>query len=267
MDVDVGLEINISRGEISVLLIHEFRPDHRTTQATNNICGTMGKDVLSIRIAQHWSHRFKNGDWELDDLPHTESPVQVDMDVLKQLIEEDPRWTTRWLAEQLGWSHTSVEKHLIQLGELSRYGVWIPCDLSLHQLQYRIEACMDLTTSHRNHEWLCNLLIDDEKWVLYINNAHQRRWLSAGQTGAAMPNTDPHPKKVMVSVWRGVKGVIHWETLPNGCTLTLLISTASSSTGSHKSSRESRIEFTSCMTTRDPMLQSRRDENYWSSDG
>ena len=35
-----------------------------------------------------------------------------------------------------------------------------------------------------------------------------------------MPKTDLHPKKVMLSVWWEVKGVIHWETLPNGCTIT-----------------------------------------------
>jgi hypothetical protein len=89
-----------------------------------------------------------------------------------------------------------------------------------NQLQYRIDACMDLTTSNRNHEWLHNLITSDEKWVLYINYAHRRQWLSVGQTGVATPKTDLHPKKVMLSVWWGVKVVIHWETLRNGCNIT-----------------------------------------------
>jgi hypothetical protein len=50
----------------------------------------MGKDALSIRTAQHWFNWFKNGDFELDDLPDTGRPLQVDMDIVKQLIEEDP---------------------------------------------------------------------------------------------------------------------------------------------------------------------------------
>ncbi len=53
----------------------------------------------------------------LDDLPHTGRLLQVDMDVLKQLIEEDPRLTTRCLAEKLGCSHTTVETHLGELGK------------------------------------------------------------------------------------------------------------------------------------------------------
>ena len=42
----------------------------------------MSKDVLSIRTAQYWFHRFKNGNFELDDLPHSGRPLQVDMDLL-----------------------------------------------------------------------------------------------------------------------------------------------------------------------------------------
>jgi hypothetical protein len=61
----------------------------------------MAKDVLSIRTAQHWFHRFKNGNFKLDDLPHTGRSLQVDVDVLEQLTEENPRLATRCLAERL----------------------------------------------------------------------------------------------------------------------------------------------------------------------
>ncbi len=48
MDVDLELEMKISRRELRVLLLHEFRLGRKATEATSNICGTMGKDVLSI---------------------------------------------------------------------------------------------------------------------------------------------------------------------------------------------------------------------------
>jgi hypothetical protein len=113
MNVDDGLEINLSHREIRVLLLHEFHRDHRATQATINICSTMCKDVLPIRTAQHGFNHFQNGNSELDDLPRSVRPPEKDADLLKQLIEEDPRLTTRILAEQLGRSHTAVEKYLI----------------------------------------------------------------------------------------------------------------------------------------------------------
>ena len=90
MEVDLELEMKISRIELRVFLLHEFRLGRKATKATSKICSTIGKDSLSIRTAQHWFNWFKNGNFELDDLPHTERPLEVDMDVLKQLIEEDP---------------------------------------------------------------------------------------------------------------------------------------------------------------------------------
>jgi hypothetical protein len=73
----------------------------------------MGEDALSIHIAQHCLQHFKNGNFELDDLPRSGRSPEVDMDVLKQLIEEDPSLTTWCLAERIGalilqWKHIWV---------------------------------------------------------------------------------------------------------------------------------------------------------------
>lgn len=220
MDIDLEFEMNISRRELRLLLLHEFRLGRKATEATSNICGTMGKNVLSIRTAQHWFHQFKNGNFDLDDLSRIGRPVQVDIDLLKQLIEQDPRLTTRCLAERLACSHSAVETHLHELGKTWKCGVWVPHELSPLQLQYRVDACMELLTSHRNYQWLNNLITGDEKWVLYINYQRRHQWLSAGQPAVPTPKPDLHPKKVMMSVWWNVQGIIYWELLPDGCSVT-----------------------------------------------
>ena len=99
MDADHELKMNLSGREIRVLLLYEFRLGHKATEAANNICSTMSQGVLSIRTVQHWSNRFKNGNLELDDLPRPARPLEVDVDHLKQLIEQDSRLTSRCLAE------------------------------------------------------------------------------------------------------------------------------------------------------------------------
>ena len=102
-------ETNLSCKELRVLLLHEYRLGHKATEVARNICSTMGEDILSIRTAQHWFNRSKLVTSTLIDSRHSGRPVEVDVDVLKQLIEEDPRLTTRCLAERLGCSHTTVE--------------------------------------------------------------------------------------------------------------------------------------------------------------
>lgn len=85
MYADHEQKMNLSRREIHILLLHEFRLGHKATEAANNICSTIGGDVLSIRMAQHWFNRFKNGNLELDDLPRPGRPLEVDVDLLQQL--------------------------------------------------------------------------------------------------------------------------------------------------------------------------------------
>ena len=102
MDVDRESEMNLSCKDLRVLLLHQFRLGHKATEASRNICSTMGKNILSIRTVQHWFNRFKSGNFKLNDSRYSGRPVEVDADVLKQLIEEDLRLTTCCLAERLG---------------------------------------------------------------------------------------------------------------------------------------------------------------------
>jgi histone-lysine N-methyltransferase SETMAR len=220
MDAVREEKMKFSKRDIRVVLLHEYLLGHTATEAIQNICNTMGEDVLSARSGQLWFKRFKKGNYELDDLPRSGRPLEVDLNQLSQLIGEDPQLTTRCLAEQLGCSHVAVGKHLDELGKTWRYGGWIPHEISPRQRQHRVDTCMDLLTSHRNHTWLRNLITGDEKWVLYINHTHRRQWLSSGETGQATPKTHHHSKKVMLSVWWGVNGVIHWEILSNNLTIT-----------------------------------------------
>ena len=132
IDVDRESEINLSSKELRVLLLHEFRLGHKATEAARNIYSTMSEDTLSIRTAQHCFNRFKSGNFELNDSRHSGRLLEVNVDVLKQLIEEDPRLISRYLAERLRCSHTTVQTHLRELGKTWKYGIWIPHQLSPH---------------------------------------------------------------------------------------------------------------------------------------
>ena len=98
IDVDRQTEMNLSCKELRVLLLHEFRLGCKATETARNIFSTMGEDTLSIDTAQHWLNQFKSGNFELNDSRHSGRPLEVDVDILKQLIEESPRLTRRCLA-------------------------------------------------------------------------------------------------------------------------------------------------------------------------
>ncbi len=162
MDADHELKMNLSRREIRVLLFHEFRLGPKATEASNNICSTVGEDVLSIRTAQHCFNRFKNGNLELDDSPRSGRPPVKEAYQHLRLIHTPRRWC------------------------------WVFGGVS-----------MELFTGKFFQMFAPSLLI------CTVNN---------------------------------------WTGLPIN-------------------SRESMIEFTNCIITQDPMLQSRPVKNYWSSNG
>ena len=69
----------------------------------------MDEDTLSICTVQYWFNWFKSDNFELNDSWHSGRPLEMDVDVLKLLIEEDPRLTTRCLAERLGYIHAKMK--------------------------------------------------------------------------------------------------------------------------------------------------------------
>lgn len=211
--------MELSREQVRLLLLYEFRLGHTAADATRNICDKMDQSIVSYHAARNWFQKFKDGDYNIEDASHPGRAPQVDVDRLKQLIEDDPRLTTLALGEELGCSHTAIENHLYELGKRWKYGAWIPHELTANQLQARVDACMHLLTFRRKYEWLRQLITGDEKWVLYVNHTRKRQWLSTGESGIATAKPELHPQKIMLSVWWNVKGVVHWELLANNSTI------------------------------------------------
>ena len=83
MNVDRETEMNLSRREIRVPLLHQFLLGHKATEATNNICKTMGQDIVSTPTAQRWFNRFNKGNYELNDSSRSGRLVEVDLDRLQ----------------------------------------------------------------------------------------------------------------------------------------------------------------------------------------
>ena len=52
MDTDHELKMNLSRREIQVLLLHEFRLNHKTTEGANNMQHN-GEECTPTRTAKH----------------------------------------------------------------------------------------------------------------------------------------------------------------------------------------------------------------------
>ena len=64
------------------------------------------------------------------------------------------------------------------------------------------------------------MITGDETWVLYVNHTRKGQWVDADAQPEPTPKASLHPKKVLMSIWWDVYGVVLWELLPTNVTIT-----------------------------------------------
>ena len=60
----------------------------------------------------------------------------------------------------------------------------------------------------------------DEKWISYDNITRKRQWLDPGEQPKPTPKPEIHGKKALLCVWWNTKGLVHFEVLDYGQTVT-----------------------------------------------
>lgn len=201
-------------------ILYEFQLRHSAAEAHRNITGVCGADAISERQCQRWFEKFRNNDFSLEDEPGRGPLVQVDLDALLALIAENPRQSTRDLADQLGCSHMTVDRHLKEFDFVSRLGTLVPRKLTPANLQQRCNVCHSLLSRFPRQTFLREIITGDEKWTFFITHTRKRQWVKRGERPEPDPKEDPHSRKQMLSVWWDFQGVIYYELLPPNTSVT-----------------------------------------------
>ena len=200
-------------------LLFEFRLGHTAATAHRQLCLAFGDGVVSQRTCTNWFGRFKEGNFELEDKPRSGRPTEIDEMALRELVEANSRLTTREMADALGHSHSTIERHLAEMGKVSKLGSWVPHTLTQSNRDQRSDTCALLLSRHRRFDWLDQVLTGDEKWVMYANFTRKRQWVDAHAKPEPEPKPDLHPQKIMLSVWWDSQGIVFFELLPSNTTI------------------------------------------------
>ena len=79
-------------------------------------------------------------------------------------------------------------------------------------LKKRVDFSQQLVNLRLHFELVSNLVIGDENWSLCVN--FKRKVQNQVKQQSQLQNQVYIPKKRILSIWWGVKGVINWELLP-----------------------------------------------------
>jgi len=140
-----------------------------------------------------WIKRFKSGEWNishLDDESRSGRPSDFDDEMLRDLVEKDPKISVRELASLLDESPSTVHEHLRRIGKVSKLGCWVPHRLSEKNKADRVRVATHLLERHERGELsLDDIVTGDEKWLLYANVVRKRSWVNA--TSTPLPTARP----------------------------------------------------------------------------
>ncbi|CAK9820139.1 Histone-lysine N-methyltransferase SETMAR [Anthophora quadrimaculata] len=202
------------------VMLWEFKQGNSAKATAEKICSVYGEGLITDLAVRNWFIKFRSGDTTLKDEPRAGRLSDFDDNLLKAILEQNPRQSTRGIAERLNTSQSTVNRHLEKLGKVSKLGVWVPHNLSERNKEDRMSIATSLLSRVKIEPFLNRIVTGDEKWVTYDNIVRKRQWLDKDQPPLPDPKANLHGKKILLCVWWDCKGIIHHELLKSNLTIT-----------------------------------------------
>ena len=85
--------MGVDQMHIRHCILYEFKKGSKASQAARNSLSAYKNEAPSIRTCQRWFKQFESGNFTHEDFPRSGRPSSVDFEVLKAVIEENPKQT------------------------------------------------------------------------------------------------------------------------------------------------------------------------------
>ena len=86
--------------------------------------------VIGESMARKWFAKFKNGNFDIDNMPRSGRPSEFDEDHLKALLKEESHQTSCELAKKTNCNQKMILNHFHSMGFAEKLGVWVSHELS-----------------------------------------------------------------------------------------------------------------------------------------
>lgn len=200
--------------KIRTCLLYDFKVGLSATESVKRINVAFGQSTITIRDAQRWFKRFREGNENLEDMPRGAPSILVENDTLIELVEGGPRRTCTEMADHLNCNESTVRKRLHELGYSKKLDKLVPHRLTPANKMARFNICSILLERHKQMPFWKRIITCDEKWVLHDNFRRSASWVKMNSSPGICPKQGLHPSKTLITVWWNYKGIIHTDYLP-----------------------------------------------------
>ena len=151
-----------------------------------------------LTVKYETGFQFHSGDTLLRIGPRLGHSSHLEKDVLRELVECNPRKSTRELALDRNTSQSTIYRHLKMIGKVSKLGIWLPHTLSEKNKEDWISVATSILSRLRNGSF--HIIRGDERGSFMIT-------LNAKYNGLTSMNLRSLPRK-----WNFMK-----KNLVRGC--------------------------------------------------
>ena len=104
--------------------------------------------VIGKSRARKWFAKFKNGNFDINNMPRSRRPFEFNKDYHKVLLKKESRQTNRKLAKKINCNQKTVLNHLYSMGFAEKLGVWVPHELSKNNKENRLRIASQNLACH-----------------------------------------------------------------------------------------------------------------------
>ena len=126
------------------VLIFFHHSKKMAAEAHRELQKVYGDAVLSEITCRDCFHRFKDGDFDVDDRPREGKPKTFEDAELEALLDDDPCQTQEEFASALGVNRQTISKRVHAFGMIQKQGTWVSYDLKPRDVERRFFVCEQL---------------------------------------------------------------------------------------------------------------------------